>query len=441
MVNLRKRPSKAPTSRVYNSTRVPRQQHFAPPAHHAHPHHSNTASRRKARQSTLTQLDFAYSEDDLDLNATRPEPETSAEDSQEDEERAHSRKRRKTNKALTEAERRRQQTLTQMDGFLMRGDKVDENGEFVVMETESESEDTRAQCDWHNSFLDTKDNHQVAGEGEDGPSTSHFSIKQSHHSSPMSTRRRPRASSPQTPTKRIKTEVPSSQSPAGTPLTMESTPSPQKAETRTPLQEIHPNVLAMRDSISASADKSSKGKRKRSQTEPTPEESDAYLSDNENYMPDSDDDLESQDYEIESPTKSIKKRYFRPSQRKAPALCGPDFTIPKCKQETSPNYFHQPVRSSQTTVPEEASSPRRLRISPLRRSTLARDNHDDDEQAIPSSPPSPSPIPAKFRHAMPMTLDSQPPPHIFSDVTQVASINDSADIVTMSQLMPSSAVE
>ena len=196
----------------------------------------------------------------------------------EAEEATRKRKRRKT---ASNAERERQKTLTQIDFFeVADSEGAEEDMEDAEIDAPPEPEPFNV---WESGSQGSM-NQENAEPANDivGSFESLAPIKKS--SSPLGHFKdlSPPANSKglsafSTPRKQMKTEVPSSQSPANTPLSTQGTPS--KTE-RTPLQEIAPNVLAMRDQASPSPSK--KQGKQLSEREDSPEDG------LENLDPDSD---------------------------------------------------------------------------------------------------------------------------------------------------------
>ena len=151
---------------------------------------------------------------------------------------------------MTEEERAGQTTLTQIDFF------KEEPGE------EQAEDPGTVHCDgpepaWYKSFLDREEEHEQREGGKSDATPNDHALFQNAHDDfhpglfqspackPPDTHQ-PTPSDPHTPSKPIKAEIPSSQSPVITPLSRLGTPLSYYAN-RTPLQELHQNILAQRD--------------------------------------------------------------------------------------------------------------------------------------------------------------------------------------------------
>ena len=447
MVDLR--PPRASRSRTYSSTSAPGRKYLTPAASRLNAQlQTNSISTRKKQQPTLTQIDFVCNdESDNDGHQSHQDENCRFESDYDEYETAQERnpqsKRRKVSRVLTEAERKRQQTLTQMHGFLTH--QVDDSEDEGVFQLDSESEDRGQNQDenWHDSFLDN-----AGAENEDqeqnGGDTHAMRSPNDQTKDLMSTHKpvKPTACPSQTSHGLPRAEIPSSQTPTGSPLSTGNPSSQAKQVVRTPLREIHPNVLAMRDSISASSEKTS-AKRKHSSVGSNQIDEEC-LSDNENYMPDLDDDVEDE-LETESPTKVIRRIDFCKAVGRtsaSPTNLRSRSTKAIGHNPKSPDKtFQQTIRSSQATTVDDDTPQSKHRMSPLRRSSLPRsadDEHETEEGVPSSSPPTPPPS-SKIDRTKPMTIDSQLPTSPFTKVAQIASINHSADIITFSQMIPDSS--
>ena len=439
---------RAPKSRVYSSApAAPRQQRFQPKANNTRLRSTHSGVVGKKRQSTLTQLDF-----EIDLEERSPSPDDAGEtrvDTEAEEEVANSAgedweqpppKRRRFHQEMTESERKRQQTLTQMDWDILRAG----GGNFEVMEDEMSDvqQDDNAIEPPMGFEGDDAENTRLPTEDDDSPLryhetlNGHFPLSSSQL---QATRRLPR-----TPVRRNKHEIPSSQSPVSTPLTTSRLPLGTHQPQRTPLSEIHPNVLAMRDLETASSEKSAQSKRSPKSTQKSPDEvsggdGDDYASDNENYMPDSSDAESEEDVGAGSPTRSIKHTSFMKPRKSKPFPLTPS----KLRQNTAvetrkpgpETKSQEGTRSSQASATDSASPDMPFGGSPSRHSQIVQ--QQDQRSGNPTMSVESSLI-QHPRYDPHDTLASELPASLFENVPIMASINDSAEIITASQLMKSS---
>ena len=454
MVILRNRPIRAPKGRVYSSDPAPpRQRYITPARHRIRSQPSNSAPVKPQRQSTLTQLDFAHIETDSETEDIIEGPARSTSTGlakghcdEYDIETSRPAKRKRTSRRSPEEVRKRQQTLTQMDGFLIH----DSDSEDVLdLPSEMENKIDERGAQWHNSFMD--DDLRIQ---EDDIATKCSSTHATNPQPSAPAKGLPFKSPAASPHQlRIypRSEIPSSQSSLQTPLrtTRSNSPtgSPLTSTTRTPLQEIHPNVLATRDSLSVSSEKSKGMKRKIEDVPSTVDsQNEEYLSDNENHMPDSEDEMGMEDLLERSPTKSIKARHLASSPDKLPTPQSLKHTRNLASNSRSEDVenlssVHSTARTSQATTTDKTSPSSKVRRSPLRRSILPHEM-DFETHVLPDYDPlTSSPTKLRFDRSRPMTVDSQYPSSHMDNVTQLASINDTADIITASQMMPSSPID
>ena len=441
------RRTKAPASRVYYSTApAPRQQRLRSSAQSVKPRLTAPSKSLKRRQSTLTQLDFAQTEDDPDSDRSDSdrsdegacaEGERPEEDSDEECEQPRI-KRRRLRKVLSASERKRQQTLTQMDDFLVREDNDEycsPGGDDVTSRVEqrrTDNADFPSPAATPGQMFDiwTSKHEQQSPPIAKGR---HNGTSQ-HAKSVVGTPSRLR-----TPSRGFKTEIPSSQSPATTPLHAQQSQTPSKLQHRTPLSEIHVNVLASRDLATASAERS-KGKKK--PVKPTAgSEDEECFSDNENYLPDSD-DASDDEVAADSPTKARKhKTFVKPPLPRPFSLTPSRLRAQNAVARSSSSPYapaEQTIRTSQASTVEFASPQSKQQRSPYHSRWTPSPRVGSQPLRTSSTLPT---SPAALRRNdsfMSSQVDSQYPESIMGDITQVHSINDSADIVTASQMMRSS---
>ncbi|KAI9659617.1 MAG: hypothetical protein M1831_003698 [Alyxoria varia] len=244
--------TRAPPSRIYYSEPRQRQKRFPPRAHNALHQIESTVPSSSKQQSTLTQLDFAHPSSSRDMDDSDHDYEHEIEEP--------TRKRKRT-KMASKAERERQKTLTQIDFFeVADSEDAEEDGKDEGMDIgqmDGSTGDERFHV-WESGSQGSTDQENI--QPTDGVVGSFESLAPKKNSflpqGPFTAPKRPISSNGlstfSTPRKSIKTEVPSSQSPADTPLSTQETPSKLG---RAPLQEIPANVLAMRDQASPSSTK------------------------------------------------------------------------------------------------------------------------------------------------------------------------------------------
>lgn len=478
-MTLRKTTIIVPQSRVYSSRPRLRQRHFSARVKAIR---SSTTDGKDGphlrRQQTLTQLDFPA------VSSSRSSFESENHDSTEEEwEAPRSRKRRRLDQAEDEAEAQRQKTLTQMHGFLQRGDHSSDTEEDMSEGEQGQASDMEVGGEglrgeegqenaWHASFRNDKSEDQPSQGSKDPPKSSPQLAMSDHTTSPLSSHK-----PPSTPMRSQKREIPSSQSPTPSPLsTQQETPTKSK---RTPLQEIHPNILAMRDSVSPA--KRPKYVDKLIIKDSLSDESD--LAGDENSDPD---DAVGPSARSQPKIAEHTANYSRrTSAASAYTLSAPqtppnhDETIRTSQASTlsmSPSPFKRPAlpahavsctRAGSHSSPQDPDSPFKRPALPFN----SPGRHSPHSPAL-SSPhssasPSPSPSPSKTDRT-PESPSTLHPPSFPASISQwsfnmsidsqftvdddcaegsgerapmLASINDSADIVMASQLCPRSSLE
>lgn len=216
----------------------------------------STAQQRRIQQQTLTQIDFPCP---TPHNSSRADREAKIEEADEEWSNTRPRKKARRQRGITEAERARQQTLTQIGYVGYTADIEDGNrneGDLAAAVGGEGLDDDGEIPAWYRSFLDQEEE-EVRVDNET-PDESSFNQNGEAEGSVQPqlllscTSRRsqpdPHISYPQTPHKPIRAEIPSSQSPTGSLLSTQQTP--QSQHQRTPLSEIHENILAQRDAES-----------------------------------------------------------------------------------------------------------------------------------------------------------------------------------------------
>lgn len=268
----RKPAARAPAARTYQSKPRRLQRTFAEQRHHTRSTAAPPLPISLERQQTLTQLEFTptpiiATEEERDVDSEEDFPDTRPK-----------KKRRLTGSKGEDTSAKRQSTLTQI-GFFHYSDDGEEDDEDeldrdlyeepVFIGKEGQDATMKARSDYTASYptepLDPESIHR----DEPAPPLPRLSrviadSRASTESPPSLRKRNPRKdngkspatarivapSIPRTPQGRFKREIPSSQTPAATPISIHTqpTPSPSKAPSRVPLEEIPPNVLASRDS-------------------------------------------------------------------------------------------------------------------------------------------------------------------------------------------------
>lgn len=366
-------------------------------------------SRKLARQQqTLTQIDFARSmSSGPRTQAIVDEMEVDMEVGvdEDDFEAPRPAKRRRKARFMSEEEKRKQKTLTQIGFFV--GDSTDDEDDapFQILQDPAPQENVQP---WYNSIFDSK-KHEHTSSGDPNTPTC---MPASEHVTSTTDPLQAHNGIPQTPARPTRYEVPSSQSPIDSPgLTQSNTPSQAQ---RTPLQEILPNILARRDEESPT-------KTQRTTLRSHVSDSTVAESDQENYDP---------GYAFEA----FGKGKHRECQSQTAIRDWADSTS---TQPLISSTFGSTDGFKRPLYPLSQLSPLRLsQISTIEGTPLSAKS---PTRCPPSPSPTRPPVSSLFDCSSSLgTADSLPRKRRLADITPMASLNDSADITTATQMMPSS---
>lgn len=508
-MRLRNTTVRAPEARVYTHEPRLHQTRFSDrlKAVRSLPTHQESRTPQLQKQQTLTQLDFdcaSSSRSSRDLDPSDDDWEGCS----------RSRKRRRPNTtAAQEAEITRQNTLTQMRGFLQRGDQdidtEEEDDSEMGIEHDTigpalrrPSQSQREEPAWYHSFHEEDVGVFQVANLATSQSSMHLQ-RQNPKSSPAQIPPAIQSSSSSSTARNLKREVPSSQSPPASPLsTLAKTPmsSPAKSQ-RTPLSEIHPNILAQRDSMSPPKKPKTHHRQSVIQDSVCDDlDLDLDLAGDENSDPDEHLSLpcspkKQQTYGSSSPlakqassytlspitptethieqvertsqasTLSMSPSPFKrpplppraaaaattaaegevathssPSSSQSPTSSTADADSPFKRPRLPPHALARRASGSSSLSPSPSPSPSPR--SPHLTAQPLRQQHQQKQQQ-PQSPPSPKRPPPFTDSQWSVDVDSQLTFRYneTGDMSSLPTINDSADIVMASQLCPRSSVE